>query len=296
MGRGLPGAAVLVLCPLLASCEAASSASSATALLRVESAQLVRGAPPEDAAGPAVSGVTVFETRIWPGQVAKPLSGTLQAGATAAAVYLAGDRVHYIVPAAAPDVTAPTQPTFSAQLAFAAWLDAGPQLLSVQAVDEAGRYGPARRVRLDAVADARQERPAAPLLFVLRWDRGADLDLHVEEPGGDVIWSRRKVGAASGGVGVGVGVLDLDSNQACVLDGRQREQVVYERPPPAGRYRVRVDTFSLCKEATAYWFVEAYREGGAPPIATVRGQSLPSDTRGPHGAGSGVLALELSLP
>lgn len=278
---------------LLFGCDAASSASSATALLRVDSAQLVDGPPPEDVAGPRVGGVTLLETRIWPGQVGKEVSGALQEGATAAALSLVGDHVHYIVVAKPPDVTAPQQPTFAAQLAFAPWLPLGPQPLSVQAVAADGRYGPALRQELEAVAALDAGPPAtAPLVIVLRWDRPIDLDLHVEEPDGQIVWSRRKSGAS----GAGIGVLELDSNAACVIDGWQREQVVYQRPPPPGRYRVRVDTFSLCGQATAYWSVEAYRSGAAQPIARASGQSLATDTRGSHGAQAGVQALELSFP
>lgn len=277
----------------LAGCDAASGAASATALLRVEPAQLVPGAPPEDAQGLRVLGITLLETRIWPGQVGKQITGVLQEGATAAALQLAGDRVHYIVPAKAPDVTAPQQPTFAAQLSFGRSLPLGPLQLVVQAVDAQGGYGPVLRQRLDAEEEPGARPPTAvPLVIVLRWDRPADLDLHVEEPGGQVIWSRRKAGTP----GAGVGVLDLDSNGACVLDGRQREQVSYDRPPPSGRYQVRVDTFSLCGQATAYWFVEAYRSGTALPVARASGQSLASDTRGEHGAQAGVLALELAIP
>lgn len=287
--------ALLPLALLLAGCDAASGAVSATALLRVEAAQLVPGDPPADPAGPGVQGVMLAEARIWPGQVDKVVSGVLQEGATAAALQLLGDRVHYIVAAAAPDVTAPQQPTFFAHLGFSRSLPLGPQQLLVQAVSAEGRYGPALRQHLDAVAEPGALSAAmAQLVIVLRWDRQVDLDLHVEEPGGQVIWSRRKAGAP----GAGVGVLDLDSNQACVLDGRQREQVSYAQPPP-GRYRVLVDTFSLCGQATAYWSVEVYQggaSGSGARLAAASGQSLPSDTRGDHGALSGVLALELALP
>lgn len=285
--------AALCSASLVLGCDAASSASSATALLRVDSAQIVNGPPPQDAAGLRVQGISLLDTRIWPGQVGKALSGVLQEGATAAALMLGGDRVHYIVVAKAPDVTAPQQPTFAALLDFSRALPLGPQQLSVQAIAADGVYGPALRQPLDAVGEpGAGPSSMAPLVIALRWDRPVDLDLHVEEPDGQVIWSRRKSGAAASGVGV----LELDSNAACVLDGRQREQVVYAHPPPPGRYRVLVDTFSLCGQAAAYWFVDVYRSGAAPPIASASGQSLATDTRGSHGAQAGVQALEFSLP
>ena len=271
----------------------ASSAASTVALLRVDGAQIVPGPPPDEDTGPGVQGIQVLATRIWPGQVGKSLTAVLDERATAAALHWTGDAVHYVVPAGAPDVTAPTLPTVVASLSLAPWLDLGPHALAIYAVDAAGRYGRPRWQRFDAVAD-----PAAPALpqswlqILLRWDRAADLDLHVQEPSGRVVWSRHKAGAA----GMGSGVLDFDSNAACVLDGQQREQVRYLQPPPSGRYRVRVDTFSLCQQATAYWSLAVYRMGHEAPLFITRGQSLASDTRGPHGADSGVLALELDLP
>ena len=52
-----------------------------------------------------------------------------------------------------------------------------------------------------------------------------------------------------------IGYLDQDSNSQCVLDGQQREHVIYPMAPMPGRYRIQVDTFSLCAEVTAYWQV-----------------------------------------
>lgn len=277
----------------LFACDVAANSASSLALLRVESAQPVPGIPDGQAAGPSVTGVGLLATRIWPSQVGKPISLVLSEGATAAALHLVGDSLHYIVPAGAPDVTAPTLPTLSTRLSFAPWLDQGPHTLLIAAVDASGRYGQGVFQRLDAVADPlAQPEPESFLLITLRWDRAADLDLHVQEPSGRVVWSRHKASAAS----FGLGILDFDSNAGCVLDGQQREQVRYPQVPVAGRYRVRVSTYSLCRQATAYWSVEAYRLGQAAPLAIARGQSLPSDTRAGQGAESGTLALELDLP
>lgn len=286
-----------VLLLLLASgagaCDSASPLSSVTSLLRVEGAQAVTGPPPVDAAGPGVGGISLLSATVWPGQQRKPLAGTLDAGATAVSVYLLGDRGHYILPAGPPDVTAPELPTFAAALSFSPELAPGPRALQVQATDSEGRYGVPV---LQSLAVAGDPLPPGALVFTLRWERAADLDLHVEEPGGAEIWARRK-GATMTPVGspdASAGYLDVDSNAQCVLDGRQRESVIYPSAVPAGRYRVRVDTFSLCGQATAYWQVEARAHGQV--LASARGQSLPASTRGPHGPGAGVLALEVELP
>ncbi|MBL9006185.1 MAG: hypothetical protein JNJ46_18170 [Myxococcales bacterium] len=278
---------------VLLACDVAANPASSLALLRIDAAQPVPGVPDGQAAGPSVDGIGLLATRIWPGQVGKPISLVLSEGATAAVLHLVGDSLHYIVPAGAPDVTAPTLPTLSTRLSFAPWLDRGPHTLLISAVDASGRSGPGVFQRLDAVADPlAPPEPESFLHITLRWDRAADLDLHVQEPSGRVVWSRHKASTAS----PGLGILDLDSNAGCVLDGQQREQVRYPQPPAAGRYRIRVSTYSLCRQATAYWSVEAYRFGQAAPLAIARGQSLPSDTRTGQGAESGILALELDLP
>ncbi|MFO0576513.1 MAG: hypothetical protein U1A78_21115 [Polyangia bacterium] len=284
---------LLVLLALTAACETASPLSAVTSLLRVEGAQRVEGAPPAGFGGPGVRGLSLLSAAVWPGQQGKPLGGTLDAGATAVSLYLTGDRSHFILPAAPPDVTAPELPTFATALSFAPELPPGPRALQVQATDEQGRYG---APLVQALSVAEEPSPPGALVFTLRWQRAADLDLHVEEPSGSEIWARRK-GATSTPVGApeaSAGHLDADSNAQCVLDGRQRESVIYAGAVPAGRYRVRVDTFSLCGQATAYWQLEARAHGLV--LATARGQSLPSSTRGPHGQGAGVLALEVELP
>jgi hypothetical protein len=279
-------------------CEVASSQSAVTAWLRVAGAQRVEGPPPVESSatpGPQVTTVALLGARIWPGQLDKPLAGSLEQGATAVSLFLVGDRAHYVLPAGAPDVTAPTQPTFLAHLSFSPSLVLGPHELWLQATNSLGQYGPPSIQKL--LSD--EEPPAqGALVVVLRWQRAADLDLHVEQPDGQEIWTRRKSGNTTEApgrppMGSGSGFLDVDSNALCVIDGRQREQVIYPRAAALGRYRIRVDTFSLCGQASAYWQASALVDG--VQVASAMGQSLPTDTRGEHGLGAGTLALEVEL-
>lgn len=282
----------------LTGCDSASSKSAVTALLRVENAQRVEGAPPalDDVSyGPQVLAVTLLGSRIWPGEIGKPLSGTLAEGSQAVSFHIEGDSAHYVLPAGAADVTAKSLPTFSAQLSFSPLLPVGMTRLAVQAVDAHGQYGPPSHQALWAEP---RDTPQGALVIALGWERAADLDLHVEQPDGQELWSRRKSGFSQPRPGRppsagSIGYLDQDSNSQCVLDGQQREHVIYPMAPMPGRYRIRVDTFSLCAEVTAYWQVAVLFDGKL--IASARGQSVASDTRGSHGQGSGTLALELDL-
>jgi uncharacterized protein YfaP (DUF2135 family) len=129
----------------------------------------------------------------------------------------------------------------------------------------------------------------------------ADLDLHVVEPGGVEIWSRKSstyeppvVGPVDQDAANAAGKLDLDSNAMCHLDGRNLENVLYGAAPPAGDYLVRVDTFSLCGQAAARWKLEVWVDGAL--LSTTSGESLPSATRFPHERGAGVLAAQFTVP
>jgi hypothetical protein len=71
------------------------------------------------------------------------------------------------------------------------------------------------------------------------WDNSADVDLHVIEPGGDIIYWNDPASAAGG-------VLDLDSNESCVLDGTQVENIVYSNGAPQGEFVAKVRMYADC--------------------------------------------------
>jgi hypothetical protein len=271
------------------------------AQLRALGAQFVSGdidmAAPGD--GPAVVSVFNSLTAVQPGEREKPLTGTLAASATAVALGLRGDRGYWIVVAGPPSLDAPDLPTFMATLSFAPTLPLGPLTLVARAVDPQGRFGAPATVPL---ASAALPPPAGTLVVSLSWDTEADLDLHVVIPGGVEVWARNinsyrlpppgtPVDAAAWRDG---GILDFDSNAGCVIDGRRQENVVWQSPPPAGSYLVRVDTASLCGAAAARWTVGVLRDGTT--IGAAAGESLPGDARFSKGPGSGIQALAFDVP
>ncbi len=265
------------------------------ALLQVGGAQFVPGPLPAEAGGPAITAIENPLNTARPGEVQRPLSGTLANGATAVLIELVGDRGHWIAVAGAPDVTLPDQPTFGLQLAFARRLTLDPVELRLAAVDGDGRVGPPQTVTL---ALAGVDRPEGALVVTLAWDRDADLDLRVVEPSGVEIFARNPSSAGDDRPGLpptpeqiaAAGLLDRDSNGQCVIDGVRRESVIWADNPPTGRYVVRVDTFAMCAESSARWRVEVRRDGAL--IAEAEGVSTAADTRFGHDLGAGVLALE----
>ncbi len=96
------------------------------------------------------------------------------------------------------------------------------------------------------------------------------------------------------------GYLDFDSNAQCVIDGRREENAIWQTQlpdggpnPPLGLYQVRVDDWSLCGTSDANYQVAVYM--GGKVIEQVTGQSLPFNTRPPHGAGAGLTVLTFDI-
>jgi hypothetical protein len=291
----------LVALACLAGCQAVRADTGLEAGMRVANAQFVSGdleaATPSG--GPAVVSVFNSLTTVQPGEIEKPLSGTLDTTATAVALGLRGDRGYWIVVAGPPTLDAPNQPTFAATLSFSPTLALGNLTLVARAVDAEGHFGAPSTVPLVSAPPAP---PSGTLVVSLRWDTESDLDLHVVIPDGIEIWAGNinsyqvpppgtPVDASAWQQG---GILDFDSNANCVIDGRRAENVVWQAPPPAGTYLVRVDTASLCGTPAARWNVQVLLAGTV--IAASQGESLPSDTRFSKGPGSGVLALTFDVP
>jgi uncharacterized protein YfaP (DUF2135 family) len=169
----------------------------------------------------------------------------------------------------------------------------------VRAVAPDGHYGPPATVMLTA---STTPVPDGELVVSLAWDSQSDLDLHLVVPDGIEVWSRNINSYQPPPPGQlpdpeawkSGGILDFDSNSQCVLDGRRLEDVVWTQAPPKGRYKVRVDTFSLCSEVGAAWTVTVKLHG--QEVAQVHGQSRDADVRGVHEQGAGVDALEFDVP
>lgn len=292
-------ALVLLACGLAACDSTTTPDEGLDAELRVAGGQFFRGAMPGETSGPAVKSVALT-LAVEPGSSARRCAGVLDPAATAAALTIDGDVGYWILPAGLPDVTAKGFPTFSTHVDFAQRLTAGTHTFIVRAVDAAGHFGPASESPVVVAAPAV---PAGHLVISLSWDTVADLDLHVTDPSGVVIWkgninSYEPPPPGSSPEAPGTphpgGILDFDSEAQCVPDGRRAEHVVYADKPPSGHYVARVDTYSLCGTNGARWRVEGFLDGVS--IGAAEGASTDFDTRFTHDRGAGVLALELDVP
>jgi hypothetical protein len=196
-------------------------------------------------------------------------------------------------------VATPDDPSFGGTMAFSGGIIAGNYTLLVRAVDSNGHFGPPATAMLSASGSAPLEPPpAGDLVVTLTWIGNANLDLHVVDPSGDdLFWGSQSTvppppgGPADGG---SYGTIDYDSNAGCVLDGVDREDAVWQAPPPSGSYTVRVDAASLCGQPIAYWTAVAVLHGQT--IARAQGTAVDADTRGAHGVGAGVTAFAFDVP
>jgi hypothetical protein len=300
------------LAPLLfgaaiAGCGGTSAESGVTAYLRIAGAQFVEGALAADTRGmePAVRGVTLVNTAVYPGQENFPISGSVEDGGTVL-IGLGDDSGYWIVPAPLLDTSTPDNFDFSAQLTFSPQTPTGMHPLVLRGVGPDGALGPAQVFALTFTPPM----PAGALVVTLQWDTQSDMDLHVvvpnpNEPAMPIeIWSKAPVGLPLRQPGdpppdsdqiAAAGYLDFDSNAACVIDGRRQENVIFTEPPPSGTYTVRIDAYSLCGQPDAQWQVVAATPDG-PLVAPAVWEATDADTRGNHGAGAGRLAFQFSIP
>jgi hypothetical protein len=114
------------------------------------------------------------------------------------------------------------------------------------------------------------------------WDAPSDIDLHVVDPFGEDIFYGNPVSSSGG-------QLDVDSNPACAIDGRQIENIRWSSRAPGGTYTVRVDYWAGCEVARTNYLVTV-KNGSA--TSTYSGFFTGSGDQG--GSGSGVFITTFS--
>jgi hypothetical protein len=299
-GKSIRSVTLLAALVAAGGCGGASPQSGVAAMMRVQNAQYVAGALDRTPAAeaPLVQSVVTANNRLYRGQQGKAVTGSAGPGSYAVLVGLEGDVGHWVVPVSDADQNSPGDFTFGMRVGFSPQLAPGPLNLILRAVARDGTVGPPQVQALTLAAEA----DPRPLVVTLSWDSEADLDLRVTAPASN--------GGAPVEIGAGInkgsnlnppkpgdpaptqaeldaaGRLDFDSNAQCVIDGGRVETVAFAQAPPAGRYVVKVDTFSLCGEVAARWRLTVSL--GGQVIDEKTGQSSDVDTRFSHGAGAGL--------
>ena len=280
--------------------ESATDDPGSTSYMKIRGAQFVRGAMPAgSAAGPAVVSINLINGNIYPNLPNDPIGGALAPSATAAAIGLQGDVGYWRVVAGVPGISTPTDPSFSATAEFSAGILAGKYTLVVRAVDANGTFGlPSTQILTATGTPPTEPLASGALVITLTWFEDVNLSLHVIDPAGEELYwgaqSTQPPFSFDQTDGGSYGTIDFDSNANCEIDGLDREDATWASPPAPGTYTVRVDAASLCGQPIAHWTVKATLEGKT--VGEASGVAVDADTRGNHGAGSGVTALTFDVP
>jgi hypothetical protein len=273
-------------------------------------AEVASGTKP---ASPSITSLTAQNGVTAAGATGKVFTGRVSPSAAAVAIQLArGGSGYFLVPAGSPDPMNNKELDFGITVDFSDEVPVGEQELLFVALDERGRAGtqfdqplcisPAIPDNLNAC------RPtiAPPALVIsLDWDTPVDLDLQVVTPQGKLVDSKHPTTVIpEGDAGIvaplpaGAGVLDRDSNAGCVVDGHQREDLVFQDKPARGHYLVYANLFDSCGQASARFDLSFHAEhAGRKPgtfevVETYRtsGELLSVDENG--GAAKGLYLTE----
>jgi hypothetical protein len=256
---------------------------------------------------PAQSGVT------FAGATDKVYTGRASPSAAAVAVALKGAGSGYwLVPVGAADPLNNGEYQFGVTVDFSDQVPVGSRDLLFVALDEHGGAGTQfdqpiciAPVIPDNLNACRPTIAPPALVISLSWDAPVDLDLEVVAPDGKLVDAKHpSTVPAEGDAGIptplpaDVGTLDRDSNAGCVVDGHQREDLVFQEKPAKGHYLVYANLFDSCGQASARFELSFHAGRAAKKAGTYQvvqtfdtaGELLQLDENG--GAGRGLFITE----
>jgi hypothetical protein len=300
---------------LLAGCDTGSDIlTGATEPIRISGGQFIQGKlpgapPPSEDAGTgeeagttaplSVTGVTFNSTLIEPGQSGKALGGNVTQDAIAVGAALDGLGTGYWVrPTGAPDSTQPGTVGFNLTANFDPGDPAGVRNLLVVALGPEGQAGIQSATPLCFVSRIPDNGHACDptmvppnTVFTLQWDSNFDLDLRVSTPSGESFSPQKLYGSTFDAgsppkIPPGAPHIDRDSLANCTPDGFNQEDLIFDSPPPPGKYTVYVDPFASCGQQSARFKFTLYQVSGACPAcslvakSTISGEVLASQETG----------------
>ena len=180
---------------------------------------------------------------------------------------------YYLFPTGAVDSQDPRSLSWSFNADFNASLPAGRHQLLTVAFDKDGKPG----IQASASLCIRSLLPdngnscfpqiAPPFLVVsAEWDTPVDFDLLVITPSGIVISAKNPIGDQAGQDvnDPSLGRIAYDGNVNCQVDGRQREDIVFEALPEPGTYKIYVNLARNCGEASVNYEVSRHVQRSLP--------------------------------
>ena len=111
--------------------------------------------------------------------------------------------------------------------------------------------------------------PRGALVFRLTWNTGADMDLYVTEPNGNLIYQ------GNAGPFPDTGRFDGDAQGACATAGATSgaETTTWTAAPAAGTYVVGVVQNALCSSISPRWTIEVFKNGTVVSTSTGTGNT-----------------------
>jgi hypothetical protein len=233
------------------------------------------GGPETASAGPIVVDTAVPILGVPAGASGIPLAGHVSLDAVSVAMRMVDAGTGFwVVPVGSPDTLEPGTDGFSFPTSFNPADPAGVHAVRFVAINSSGAAGyqaDARICLLSSIPDnAHACNPTKPLPAVvisLRWDTNFDVDLHVRLPDGSEISPKSPAGNYDGGPFPPDGLvrIDRDSLASCVPDGYRQEDVVFQDPPPPGKYLIYADPFAACGQAATRYTLTIYESRGTCP-------------------------------
>lgn len=266
---------LVALTTLLSACGTQPVTLGLTEPISVESAQFVAGTLPgaapltdeqqiagEKPVPPNVTSYDLSNQLILPGEPAKSVRGRTSPDAFAVGARIDGEGSGYwLLPTGIADLMNGGELGWSFRAAFNPELTPGLKRLLLAAIAEGGQSGTQTAVKIcigsqipdnDNVCDPKRQPP--DLVVSLAWDAPADLDLRVITPEGKVVDAKHPSTALADEDDkvdptiAGTGIIDHDSNRDCLVDGLQRENLVFSTLPTSGNYLVYANLYDACAE------------------------------------------------
>lgn len=271
---------------------------------------------PDDAGveppGPHVTLIESLNNLVQPGQSGKSLGGRATGDSRSVGIRFADLGTGYwLVPMTTTDPMEPSELDWSIRYEIARDVPPGLHELRLAAIDEQGRSGAQRRLKVCVTSEVpdnlnacdRRIAPPAAVLS-LRWDSDVDLDLGVVTPDGKLVDPKHPSTAPLTDGGVvsdpkNDGAIDRDSNAACAIDGQRRESLVWQSKPAPGTYLVYANLFSACGQQavrfTASLWLPEPTDGGEQLVDAldVSGELLAADANG--GASKGLYLTSFTI-
>jgi hypothetical protein len=176
---------------------------------------------------------------------------------------------YWLKPVGGADPTLPDELTFDFAFQAASDIAPGNHTLIAAAFDRSGRPGPLYKVPVCVVSDLPDNRNACddtreppPAIVSLTWDADADLDLIIEGAGG-VRYDRSHRSERDGDTLLWG--LEFDGSTGCLVDGRRRENFVFDELPEAGStFLAYASFFDACSKPAVRFALTVYRARPGP--------------------------------